>query len=252
MKTEPIRHGLAAVLVTACLAAALVPLLADEAAAPAIAMHGEPALGANFTNLPYVNPDAPKGGRLTLAYAGAFDSLNPYNVRALSTAQGLIGNVYQSLMVRSADEPFTLYGLIARSIETDEPRDHVVFHLDPRARFSDGGAITAQDVAFTFNLLKEKGRPQQRAAYSLVKSIETPDALTIRYDLTGANDREMPLTLAMMPVLSKNHTDAAHFDEQTLQIPISSGPYTVAEVKPGERLVLKRNPDYWADRKSVV
>jgi peptide/nickel transport system substrate-binding protein len=246
MKTEPIRHGLAAVLVTACLAAALVPLLADEAAAPAIAMHGEPALGANFTNLPYVNPDAPKGGRLTLAYAGAFDSLNPYNVRALSTAQGLIGNVYQSLMVRSADEPFTLYGLIARSIETDEPRDHVVFHLDPRARFSDGGAITAQDVAFTFNLLKEKGRPQQRAAYSLVKSIETPDALTIRYDLTGANDREMPLTLAMMPVLSKNHTDAAHFDEQTLQIPISSGPYTVAEVRPGERLVLKRNPDYWA------
>ena len=246
MKTEPIRHGLAAVLVTACLAAALVPLLADEAAAPAIAMHGEPALGANFTNLPYVNPDAPKGGRLTLAYAGAFDSLNPYNVRALSTAQGLIGNVYQSLMVRSADEPYTHYGLIARSIETDAPRDHVIFHLDPRARFSDGGAITAQDVAFTFNLLKEKGRPQQRAAYSLVKSIETPDALTIRYDLTGANDREMPLTLAMMPVLSKDHTDAAHFDEQTLQIPISSGPYTVAEVKPGERLVLKRNPDYWA------
>jgi peptide/nickel transport system substrate-binding protein len=246
MKTETIRHGLAAMLVAACLGASLVPPLADEAAAPAIAMHGEPALGANFTNLPYVNPNAPKGGRLTLAYAGAFDSLNPYNVRALSTAQGLIGNVYQSLMVRSADEPFTLYGLIARSIETDEPRNHVVFHLDPRARFSDGGAITAQDVAFTFNLLKEKGRPQQRAAYGLVKSIETPDALTIRYDLTGANDREMPLTLAMMPVLSKNHTDAAHFDEQTLQIPISSGPYTVAEVKPGERLVLKRNPDYWA------
>ena len=114
------------------------------------------------------------------------------------------------------------------------------------AHFSDGGAITSADVAFTFNLLKEKGRPQQRAAYGLVKSVETPDALTVRYDLTGANDRELPLTLALMPVLSRAHTDAAHFDEQTLQIPISSGPYLVAEVKPGERLTLKRDPNYWA------
>jgi peptide/nickel transport system substrate-binding protein len=213
---------------------------------PAIAMHGDPALGPDFPHLPYVAPDAPKGGRLTLAYAGAFDSLNPYNVRALSTAQGLSGNVYQTLMMRSADEPFTLYGLIAQSIETDAAREHVVFHLDPRARFSDGGPITAEDVAFTFALLKEKGRPQQRAALSLIRKIETPDPLTIRCDLTGANDRELPLTLAMMPVLSQRHTDAEHFEEQTLQIPVSSGPYVVAEVKPGERLVLRRDPNYWA------
>src|ERR1700730_7217523 len=153
MKTKTIRAGLAALSLLACPGAP--PAAADEAAAPAIAMHGEPARNAHFPNLPYVDPKAPKGGRLTLAYAGAFDSLNPYNVRALSTAQGLIGNVYQSLMVRSADEPFTLYGLIAKSIETDEPRDHVIFHLDPRARFSDGGAITSEDVVFTFNLLKE-------------------------------------------------------------------------------------------------
>jgi peptide/nickel transport system substrate-binding protein len=248
MMAQSIRIGLTGLLLAACLGASWVVACADEAPGPvhAIAMHGAPALGPDFANLPYVNPDAPKGGRLTLAYAGAFDSLNPYNVKALSTAQGLIGNVYQSLMVRSPDEPFTLYGLIAKSIETDAARDHVVFRLDPRARFSDGGAITAQDVAFTFALLKEKGRPQQRSSYALVKGVETPDPLTIRYDLTGANDRELPLTLAMMPVLSRSHTDAAHFDDQTLQIPISSGPYTVAEVKPGERLVLKRNPDYWA------
>jgi peptide/nickel transport system substrate-binding protein len=248
MMAQSIRIGLTGLLLAACLGASWVVACADEAPGPvhAIAMHGAPALGPDFANPPYVNPDAPKGGRLTLAYAGAFDSLNPYNVKALSTAQGLIGNVYQSLMVRSTDEPFTLYGLIAKSIETDAARDHVVFRLDPRARFSDGGAITAQDVAFTFALLKEKGRPQQRSSYALVKGVETPDPLTIRYDLTGANDRELPLTLAMMPVLSRSHTDAAHFDDQTLQIPISSGPYTVAEVKPGERLVLKRNPDYWA------
>jgi peptide/nickel transport system substrate-binding protein len=219
---------------------------APEAPAYAIAMHGEPALPEGFTHLPYVNPDAPKGGRLNLAYLGAFDSLNPYNVKALSTAQGLIGNVYQSLMFRSADEPFTLYGLIAQSIETDAARDHVTFRLNPKARFMDGSPITSSDVAFTFDLLKRKGRPQQRAAYGAVKSVETPDEMTISYDLTGAGDRELPLTLALMPVLSKAHTDAEHFDDQTLQFPIASGPYVVAEVKPGQRLVLKRNPDFWA------
>jgi peptide/nickel transport system substrate-binding protein len=212
----------------------------------AIAMHGEPALTPGFDHLPYVNPQAPKGGRLNLAYLGAFDSLNPYNVKALSTAQGLIGNVYQSLMARSADEPFTLYGLIAKSLETDKARDRLVFHLDPAARFSDGTLITSADVVFTFKLLKAKGRPQQRAAFSLVKSIDAPDDWTVRYDLSGADDRELPLTLAIMPVLSRAHTDAAHFEDQTLQIPVGSGPYKVAEVKPGERLVLERNPDYWA------
>ena len=164
----------------------------------------------------------------------------------MSTAQGLIGNVYQSLMARSADEPFTLYGLIAKSIETNAARDHVVFHLDPAARFSDGTPITSADVVFTFNLLKAKGRPQQRAAFSLVKSIDAPDDWTVAYDLSGANDRELPLTLAIMPVLSRAHTDAEHFEDQTLQIPVGSGPYRVTEVKPGERLVLERNPDYWA------
>ena len=219
--------------------------------AGAIAMHGQPALPPGFDHLPYVNPDAPKGGMLNLAYLGAFDSLNPYNVKALSTAQGLIGNVYQSLMARSADEPFTLYGLIAKSIETDPNRDRVVFHLDPAARFSDGTPITSADVVFTFNLLKAKGRPQQRAAFSLVKSVEAPDDWTVAFDLTGANDRELPMILAIMPVLSRAHTDAAHFEDQTLQIPLGSGPYRVSEVKPGERLVLTRNPDYWAKDKPI-
>jgi peptide/nickel transport system substrate-binding protein len=230
------------------LAFAVGPAIAGGVAPPAdaIAMHGDPALPPDFDHLPYVNPEAPKGGRLNLAYLGAFDSLNPYNVKALSTAQGLIGNVYQSLMARSADEPFTLYGLIAKSIETNAARDHVVFHLDPAARFSDGTPITSADVVFTFNLLKAKGRPQQRAAFSLVKAIDAPDDLTVAYDLSGADDRELPLTLAIMPVLSRAHTDAEHFEDQTLQIPVGSGPYRVAEVKPGERLVLERDPNYWA------
>ena len=211
----------------------------------AIAMHGDPALPPDFAHFPYVNPDAPKGGRLNLAYLGAFDSLNPFNVKALSTAQGLIGNVYQSLMARSADEPFTLYGLIAQSLETNEARDEITFHLNPAAHFSDGTPITSADVLFTFNLLKAKGRPQQRAAYGLVRSADAPDAWTVRFDLSGANDRELPLTLALMPVLSRAHTDAEHFEDQTLQIPVASGPYRITEVRPGERLVLERDPNYW-------
>ncbi|MEA2855842.1 MAG: peptide/nickel transport system substrate-binding protein, partial [Methylobacteriaceae bacterium] len=140
-----------------------------------IAMHGEPALPPGFPHLPYANPDAPKGGRLVVGVQGTFDSLNPFNVKAGSAAQGIQGNVYQGLMQRSFDEPFTLYGLIAQSIETDATRSFVTFHLDPRAHFSDGKPLTSADVAFSFDLLKTKGRPQQRSAFSLVTAVTTPD-----------------------------------------------------------------------------
>src|SRR5271154_1110526 len=129
-----IRHVIPCVLGAALIIMTAVGSAPADAVGPpasAIAMHGEPALLPNFDHLPYVNPDAPKGGRLNLAYLGAFDSLNPYNVKALTTAQGLIGNVYQSLMARSDDEPFTLYGLIAKSLEINDARDKLVFHLDP-------------------------------------------------------------------------------------------------------------------------
>ena len=211
-----------------------------------IAMHGEPQLPDGFTHLPYATPDAPKGGRLRIGFQGTFDSLNPFNIKSGSTAQGLNGNVFQSLMARNFDEPFSLYGQIARSIETDATREHVTFHLDPRARFSDGTPITSEDVRFTFDLLKTKGRPQSRGAYGQVKSIETPDPLTVTYDLTGIQDLELPLILALMPVLPKAHVDVEHFQESSLQIPVASGPYVIKEVEAGQRLLLERNPNYWA------
>ena len=211
-----------------------------------LASHGEPTLAAGFDYFPFVRPDAPKGGRLSLCFLGTFDSLNPFNLKAGSTAQGLIVNVYESLMARSPDEPFTLYGLIASSVDTNDERTFATFHLDPRARFSDGSPITAEDVRFTFDLLKTKGRPQQRSAFGQIKNVETPDDRTIRFDLSGLNDREMPLTLGLMPVLSRQHTDAAHFDDTSLMPPLASGPYRVAHVDPGQKLTLQRNPDYWA------
>ncbi|HVB89553.1 MAG TPA: extracellular solute-binding protein, partial [Beijerinckiaceae bacterium] len=133
-----------------------------------------------------------------------------------------------------------------RSIETNESRSHVIFHLDPRARFSDGRPITSKDVLFSFDLLKDHGRPQERIAFSRVRSIETPDPLTVDYDLTGLGDREMPLILGLMPVLPAHAVDVAHFDDPSFKIPLGSGPYVVSSVDPGDSLTLKRNRNYWA------
>ncbi|QXX76417.1 extracellular solute-binding protein [Methylovirgula sp. HY1] len=211
----------------------------------AIAMHGRPALPETFTHFPYANPDAPKGGKLTIGLLGTFDSLNPFNLKAGSTAQGLIGNVFQTLMERSRDEPFTLYGSIAKTIETDPDRSYAIFHLDPRAHFSDGTPITSADILFSFELLRKKGRPQQRAAYALIKHVETPDAETIRFDFPGIDDREMPLTLALMPVLSPHFFNSTTFDNASLAIPVGSGPYRVADVDAGQKLILRRDKNFW-------
>lgn len=212
--------------------------------AHAIAMHGKPALPADFTHMPYANPDAPKGGRLTWGILGSFDSLNPFIVKGLAV-QPIRNYVVESLLARGQDEPFTLYGLLARSVETDDERSHVTFRLDPRARFFDGTPVLAEDVLFSLQLLRDHGRPNLRQYYAKVAKAETPDPLTVRFDLTGANDRELPLILGLMPILPKHAVDVATFEETTLTGPIASGPYRVAAVKPGASVTLTRNPDYW-------
>jgi peptide/nickel transport system substrate-binding protein len=210
----------------------------------AIAMHGAPALPADFTHMPYANPDAAKGGRLVQGILGTFDSLNPLIVKGLAVQQ-IRGFVVESLMARGNDEAFSLYGLLARSVETDDTRSYVTFHLDPRARFSDGKQVTAEDVLFSWVLLRDKGRPNHRQYYSKVAKAEAPDPLTVRFDLSGANDRELPLILGLMPVLPRHAVDAGTFEETTMTGPIGSGPYRVSAVKPGSSVTLTRNPDYW-------
>jgi len=234
-------------LIAAPASGAAPALRAAEAPCPThgIAMHGAPALPSDFHHFPYAEPGAKQGGKLRVGLAGTFDSLNPFNLKSGTAAQGLVGNVFQGLMARSQDEPFSLYGLIARSIDVDQARSQVTFHLDPRARFSDGKPITAEDVLFSFDLLKTKGRPQQRIAYGLVKSIDAPDAHTVHYDLSGVGDRELPLILAIMPVLPKHATDIERFSEATLAKPVGSGPYVIADAQVGARLLLRRNKDYW-------
>lgn len=212
--------------------------------AHAIAMHGKPALPADFTHMPYANPDAPKGGRLTWGILGSFDSLNPFIVKGLAV-QPIRNYVVESLLARGQDEPFTLYGLLARSVETDDERSYVTFRLDPRARFSDSKPVLAEDVLFSWQLLRDHGRPNLRQYYAKVAKAETPDPLTVRFDLAGANDRELPLILGLMPILPKHAVDVATFEETTLTGPIASGPYRVTAVKPGASVTLSRNPDYW-------
>jgi len=223
-------------------------VLANESYA--IAMHGAPALPADFTHMPYANPDAPKGGRLVHGILGTFDSLNPLIVRGLAVqqivaVQQMRGLVIESLMARGNDEAFTLYGLLAKSVETDDARTYVTFHLDERARFSDGRPVLAEDVLFSWALLRDHGRPNHRQYYSKVVRAEAQGPRTVRFELSGSNDRELPLILALMPVLPRHAVDAATFEETTMTAPIGSGPYRVSALKPGSSVTLTRNPDYW-------
>src|SRR3954463_9439935 len=224
------------------LPALLPPAVAAES--HAIAMHGEPALPADFTHMPYASPDAPKGGRLVWGILGTFDSLNPLIVRGLAVQQ-VRGFVIESLMARGNDEAFTLYGLLASSVETDDARSYVTFHLDPRARFSDGQPVTAEDVLFSWALLRDHGRPNHRQYYSKVVKAEAPDPLTVRFDFGGASDRDLPLILGLMPVLPQHAVDVATFEETSMTTPLGSGPYRVTAVRPGASVTLTRNPDYW-------
>ncbi|MEP9377737.1 extracellular solute-binding protein [Aquabacter sp. CN5-332] len=219
--------------------------IAGSAGTPdhAIAMHGDAALPDGFDHFAYANPAAPKGGRLTLSVPGTFDSLNPFIVKGSATSF-VRGNVVESLMVRSYDEPFTLYGLIARTVETDEARSYVQFALDPRARFSDGTPVTAEDVLFSWRLLRDKARPNYRLYYAKVAHAEALDPRTVRFTFEGP-DRELPLIMGLMPVLARHATDEANFDSTSLTPPLGSGPYVVSSIQPGASVTLTRNPDYW-------
>src|SRR5258708_6096483 len=215
-----------------------------EKARHAIAMHGEPALPEDFTRLPYADPAAPKGGRLVQGVLGTFDSLNPLIVKGIAPPS-IRGYVIESLMARGYDEPFTLYGLIARPIETAAQRSYVTFHLDPAAKFSDGKPVTAEDITFSCQLRRAKGRPNHRTYYAKVAKAEALGEQAVRFDLSCTDDRELALILGLMPVLAKHAVKPETFEETSFQAPLGTGPYIVGEVDPGKSVTLKRNPDYW-------
>ena len=216
------------------------------AAKYAMAMHGEPALPPDFTAFRYVNPAAPKGSQLTQGVLGTFDSLNPFIVKGLPVpALQIRGPVIESLMARGYDEPFTLYGLLANSVETDRDHSYVIFELDPKATFADGMPVTAADVIFSWQLLRDHGRPNYRTYYLKVTAATALTARAVRFDLAGNTDRELPLILGLMPILPQHAVDSEHFEETSLTPPLGSGPYLVAEVDAGRSVTFRRNPGYW-------
>lgn len=206
-------------------------------------MYGEPALPPDFVALPYANPDAPKGGRLTLGESGGFDSLNPFIIKGQAPGQ-LTGLTVETLMGRSIDEPFTLYGLLAESVETDDARSFVEFTLRPEARFSDGSPVTVEDVLWSFETLGTLGSPRYQGAWKKIARAEATGPRSLRFTF-NAQDRELPLILGLRPVLKKAQWQDRAFDETSLEAPIGSGPYVVAEVRPGQAITYRKNPDWW-------
>ncbi len=236
-----------AVLGLLMLAFAQAPAPALAQPAHGIAMYGEPALPPDFVSLPHADPDAPRGGRIAFAEVGGFDSLNPY-IRLGSAPWGVMSHTVESLMGRSHDEPFTLYGLLAESIETDDSRSFVEFTLREEARFSDGSPVTVDDVIWSFRALGEEGHARYRTAWNKVESVEQTGPRSVRFTFTEP-DRELPLILGWRPVLQ-----AAQFDEdaggrpfnQSSLIPIiGSGPYVVDRFEPGRFVSFRANPDWW-------
>jgi len=227
-----------------------VPVLAAEKAANSIApvngiaMHGAPKYPANATRLDYVRADAPKGGTLVQSVAGTFDTLNPFTLKG-KAAQGL-DYVYDRLTARVWDEPFTLYGLIAKQMIVPDDRSSITFILDERAKFHDDVAITADDVKFTFEALKNFGRPNMRRVYNLVSHVTIENPRRIRFDLGAGYDRETVMILAMMPVLPAHAWKGRTFDETTLTIPIGSGPYRITKMDAGRKIEYERVKNDWA------
>ncbi len=208
-----------------------------------IAMYGDPALPPDFASLPHVNADAPKGGRIVFGDEGGFDSLNPYVVRG--RAPGWLRTMtVESLLGRNYDEPFTLYGVLAESVETDEARSFVEFTLRDDARFSDGSPVTPEDVLFSVELLGTAGNPIYHAAWRKIETAEQTGPRSVRFTF-NTEDRELPLILGLRPILKKAQWEGEDFANTTNEAPIGSGPYVLDRFERGRFIVLRKNPDWW-------
>jgi microcin C transport system substrate-binding protein len=220
----------------------------------AIAMHDKPRYPADFKHLDYANPDAPKGGTLRRAEIGTFDNLNPFLIAGRMTPglQDGMWLTYDSLMVQALNEPFTMYGLVAKEVVVPPQRDWIEFHLDPDARFHDGVKISSADVEFSYKSLLKSGRPNQRRVYKLVKQVVIKDDHTIRFILGPGYNRETVMILSRMPVFPKHYWQDKDFGKTILTPPESSGPYKITTVDAGKRVILERVKDYWAKDKPIM
>ena len=237
-------------LATAALAAALLATPSIAEPRYGLSVFGELKYPADFKNFEYVNPDAPKGGRLAMVGSGGtktFDSFNNFLIKG-DRAQGL-EYLYDSLMTRALDEPDAVYGLVASSADVAPDKMSVVFKLRPEAKFADGTPVTAEDVVFSFDALKglkEKGRPEVTIPLRDVVKAEALDPQTVRYTFQGNLIRDLPLVVAELPILPKAYYAKHPLDLTSLDKPVASGPYEIGDFRPGTFVTYKRRPDYWA------
>jgi peptide/nickel transport system substrate-binding protein len=208
-----------------------------------IAMYGQPALPPDFVSLPHANPDAPKGGRIVFGESGGYDSLNPFILKGAAPA-GVSLLTVETLLGRSYDEPFTLYGVLAESVVTDEARSFVEFTLREAAKFSDGSPVTVDDVIWSFEKLGTEGNPRYAAAGSKIAASEQTGPRTVRFTFNTV-DRELPLILGLRPILKRAQWEGKDFTASTLEAPIGSGPYIVGSFEPGRFISFTKNPDWW-------
>ena len=232
--------------VAICLAlVTLSALLSPVHAAPAIALGYTPKYPPAFSHFNYVNPNAPKGGEIVLSGFNTFDSLNPFVLKGVAAA-GLAGLVFEPLMVQSADEPYSLYGHLANDIQLAANKLSVTFRLDPRAKFSDGSPVLAEDVKISFDLLKGKeGHPMYRFYWADIKRAVVLGPRRIRFDFARVNP-ELHLIAAQMMVFSRHWVSGKQFSKLSKELPIGSGPYVVDHYKLGKSITYRRRPDYWA------
>ncbi|MEO1562775.1 MAG: extracellular solute-binding protein [Pseudomonadota bacterium] len=211
----------------------------------AIAMYGEPALPPDFVSLPQANPNAPQGGGIVLGELGGFDSMNPY-IRKGRAPRAVRAHTVETLMARNYDEPFTLYGLLAESIEVSQDRSWVEFTLHEEAEFSSGDPVTVEDVIWSFEILGTQGHLRYRTSWQNVASIAAVGDRTLRITFKE-QDLEAPLIMGLRPVLRKADWDGREFDVSSLDVVTGSGPYVVEDFEPGRFINLRRNPDYWGN-----
>ena len=208
-----------------------------------IAMHGDLKYAPSFAHFDYVNPAAPKGGKVTQSALGTFDSFNQFIVKG-NSADGL-GLLYDTLLGRASDEPFSLYGLIAKSIEVPADRSWIIFNLRSTAQFSDGHPLTAEDVVFSFDALRTQGAPFYKAYYADIQQIEALNSHRVKFTFKNALNRELALIVGEVPILPKHFWEGKEFQKPSLDIPIGSGPYVISSMDPGRSVTYARNPSYW-------
>jgi microcin C transport system substrate-binding protein len=209
----------------------------------AIAMHGEPKYSKDFEHVDYVNPDALKGGSITLDAFGSYDSFNDFISKG-EPAVGL-GYIYETLTSRSYDEAFTEYGLLAETIDWPDDRSWVSFNLRKEAKWNDGKSVTPEDVIWTFNTLMEKGHPFYKYYYSDVVEVIKEGDLKVRFNFKNNKNLELPLIVGQLPVLPKHYWENRNFEETTLEIPLGSGPYKIVSFDAGRSITYELNKNYW-------